>query len=188
MAADLYFLLEEKQMKFNGEKIQAMATREVVIPRPDGNHLVMLVRALGRGEEREAAKLFPEPDAPRGFMKDEKGMPLRDLDTGKVVADYLFNDPGYLAGMADAEDLRFIYKFACAIDQDSRITFDTSAKGADRVREIQKEIQAAGITDGDIALVMKEAIMLGNLDAGALQRAAEAFSEREQAQAQAKAQ
>ncbi len=175
-------------MKFNGEKIQAMATQEVVCPRPDGKHLVMLVRALGRGEEREAAKLFPEPDAPRGFMKDDKGNPLRDPDTGKVVADYLFNDPGYMQGMADAEDLRFIYRFVCAIDQDSRITFESDANGAQRIRDIQKEIQAAGITDGDIALVMKEAIKLGNLDAGALQRAAEAFSEREQAKAQAKAQ
>jgi len=168
-------------MKFNGEKIRAMAEDDLVLPRPDGKHLTFHVRALGLGEDAEAKKLFPDPEAPYGFYKDDRGRPLRDPDTGKTEAGPLFSEPGFLAAVDRAERMRMIVKFVKALDADSRITWDAPGEGVDFYAACETEIRESGITDGDMNLVLRRAFQLGNLDSDSIKRAAEAFSERERA-------
>ena len=170
-------------MKFNGQPIRAMAEKEIALPRPDGNHLFVRVRALGLGEEREARRLFPDPVPPHGFYEDEKGKPLRDPDTGKVESGPLFSDPTFLEAVDETERLRTVVKFVRALEADERIEFTASGEDANFYREAQKEIEEAGISEGDMMLVIRTGIELGNLDQNSIKRAAEAFSSREQAQA-----
>lgn len=171
-------------MKFNGKKIRAMAEAEICLPRPDGNHLFLNVRALGLGESDEAQRLFPEPEPPFGFLTDESGKPLRDPDTGKVERGPIFTDPNYLARASHCENMRQIVKFVRALDHEPRIEFEVEGDpySAKWYEAVAREIRESGLTDGDILLVLRRAYELGNLDASAIERAAEAFSERGRAQ------
>ena len=172
-------------MQFDGSALQALATGEVVIPRPDGAHLSFLVRALAYGEDNEALRVFPDAKAAFGFLKDAEGNPLRDESTGKVVHGPLYDDPGYIKNQEHAEDMRVVVKIVLSLDHDDRITWSTGqVKGSKEYYEdIRKELRNSGLTLGDLHLVLRKANELGNCDQGALERAAEAFSEREQAKA-----
>ena len=71
-------------MKISGTIVEALAKAEVPIPRTNGKDIVVVVRASRLAEENEAEKLFPDIEPARGYLKDDKGMPLRNPDTGEV--------------------------------------------------------------------------------------------------------
>lgn len=167
-------------MLFHGKKLEAMALGEVAIPRP-GEALVFKVRAVTHGEEKKGERLFPDPIAPTDFKKDAKGRPLRDPASGKVLTEKDFSNPAYLSEAEEAERLQMIVAFVDCLDQDPNITWGSEHdKGTKEFyKDCDREVREAGLTAGDIRLVLHKAMTLGNLDAGALKRSAEAFSQRD---------
>lgn len=168
-------------MRFGGKEIRALATAEVIIPRPDHDDLVFLVRALRFGEEDDGEDIFPDAVPPYGFLKDEKGLPLRDGNE-KAVHAPLLDDPGYVKQQSHAEDMRVIVKLVKVLDHDARVTWDTTkpANTAGWYEDIKAEITQAGLSLGDLHVIVRKANELGNVDGSVLERVAEAFSRREQ--------
>lgn len=167
-------------MKYNGQPLKALATQKVVVPRLDGNHLEFVVRALTYGEEAEIADLFPDVEAPYGDILKENKLPLLD-DEGKVVKGYLYDDPGYIRAQNEVEDLRVVMRIVKCLDRDRNVEWGSTEPRTSQkfYRDVYNEIREAGLSFGDLALVHRAAQQLANVDADVLERAAEAFSQRE---------
>ena len=177
-------------MKISGTIVEALAKAEVPIPRTNGKDIVVVVRALRLAEENEAEKLFPDIEPARGYLKDDKGMPLRNPDTGEVVHGPLLDDPGYVTRQQHAEDMRTIVKIVICLDGDERITWETEKPKSSVAyyEDIRLELSTAGFSYGDLAIIVRKANELANMDIGVIERAAQAFSSREQTKAQTSAQ
>lgn len=167
-------------MLFHGKKLEAMATDEVAIPRPGEGTLFFKVRSIEHGEERKGDRMFPDPQPPHEFVTDAKKRPLRDPTTGKVQIQPNFQNPAYLSEAEKAERLQMVVAFVDALDQDPNIKWTNEHdRGSKAFYEAcDAEIKEAGLTLGDIRLVLNKAMQLGNLDSDAIKRSAEAFSNR----------
>jgi len=165
-------------MHFNGVKLEALATGEVTLPRPGANPqaLKFKVRAIGFGEEGRGALLFPDERVPMDFVYDKAQNIVRDPMTNKVLREPNFHDPGYLDRQAKAVNMQLTVLAVDALDQ-SGITWET--KHAPGTREFyldcSKELKEAGLSLGDIRLVIDKARELGNLDSKKLEEAAASF-------------
>ena len=172
-------------MRFKGNTLKALATKVVVLPRPEGQeNIPMLVRSGSVDEPMVSRKLFPDPDPPKGFVyADSKkaGVPLRDPDTQKPLMEFDYDDVEYLDGMRRSGYMRTMFMFLNAIDGDENIDFECGPKTetAEWYQKAAEEVTKAGISAGDISLVIEESHRLSNIDADAPTRAAEAFSSRE---------
>ena len=171
---------------FLSNELHALATEEIDLPRPGGS-ITFLVRALSPKEIGLASKLFPEPKPPRGFVY-EKGSktPTRDPKTDKPIMEYDFDDPDYLEACRETAFLRTMVQFLNAIDRDPKFNFAAGPKEetAEWYRAAGEEVNASGLSPGDMGLVIEKSNYLSNIDEGAPERAAEAFSARSQSQEQ----
>lgn len=170
-------------MKFNGKSLQALATQKVVLPRPEGqDDIILLVRASMPSEASSARLMFPDPEPPKDFVykNGKSGTPLRDPDTDKPLMEYNVDDPQYMRDQAHAMRMRSMATFLNAIDKDEAISFETKEKPQTQAwyEAASKEVEAAGISAGDMSLVLDVSARLSNVDSGATERAAEAFSKR----------
>jgi hypothetical protein len=170
-------------MHFNGKKLEALAVGEVHLPRPgdtkENKALVFSVRAIGLGEEAKAARLFPDAKPPSDFVYGkQKGIPLRDPQTNQPLREPNYDDIGYLESQERALRMQMVVQAVDSLDRDPKIVFETQVQKdtAGYYEAAAAELKDAGITLGDVRLVLKKARELGNMDAKKLQEAAESFS------------
>ena len=169
-------------MLFNGAQLEALAVGEVAIPRPNHKDLIFTVRAIMHGDEKKGERLFPDPEAPTEFAVDGKKHPLRDPVSGAVITEKNFSNPAFLAEAEIADRLQIVVLVVDSLDQDTKLTWTTKEKVGTVAfyKECDVEIKAAGLGMGDLRMILNKALELGNLDGKALERAAEAFSRRDQ--------
>lgn len=169
-------------MLFHGKKLDALAIGEVCVPRPDGqSDLFFKVRAIAHGDEKKGTRMFPDPSPPDTFKKDAKGKALRDPITNRVITEKDYDNAAYISESEKAERHQMAVMFVDCLDQDPNVTWETEAEHGSKQFYVDctKEIAACGLSVGDINIVLQKAMELGNIDANALKRSAEAFSRRE---------
>lgn len=162
-------------MKIGGTKIEAMARTTITLPRPDGVVPVQVkVRAYPLGQESPGLKLFPEPQVPQGLSMGSNGLPLRDPKTGKALVVDLHNDPGYLERSEESDRMGLI---VAALSVMEEVEFETTQKPGTRewYLDAYEEMKRAGLTLGDLNIILATARGLSNLDSKKLEAAAASF-------------
>jgi hypothetical protein len=161
-------------MKIGGLKIEAMARATVRLPRPDEKYIEVKVRAFPLGDESPGDRLFPEPTPPQGLAKQPNGLDLRDPRSGKAIVVDLTNDPTYLAACEKSSRMQLVVS---ALNVMEEVEFDSAkARGSKEwYEEAYEEMKAAGLTLGDLNIILKAARDLSNLNQKKLEAAAEGF-------------
>lgn len=168
-------------MKFQGTALKSLATGSVKLPRPDGSFLEFKIRATSLGDEDKGERLFPNIRPPMDFALDKKGMPLRDPRSDAILPkEPNFFDPGYMTKAEEHSRMQMVVRVVDALAEDTAVEWVTSAEHGTRefYQACYEEMRDAGITLGDMLIITKEARKLGNLDAKALEKAAESFSQK----------
>lgn len=171
-------------MKYSGEALRSLATDTVKVPRPGGKFIEFLVRSTGLGDETLGDKLFPDPAPPSDFVYDTKGQIVRDNRTDKPIRQTNAFDPLYQQKQEYASRMQMIVKFVIALSMDDKVQWETQAPAGTKqyFEHIGEEMKAAGITLGDMKVVLEKARELNNLDSEKLQKAAEGFSQKGEAE------
>jgi len=174
-------------MKFQGESVKAVATGSVKLPRPGGKFLEFKIRATGLGDEAKGERLFPDARPPVDFLFDKKGGIVRDPKTDKPLRETNYYDAAFVTKQEEASRMQMVVSVVDALSEDPALTWDTDAVVGTREFYLATftEMQAAGITFGDMKLIRQASQVLGNLDQKALEAAAEGFSAQGEAEASA---
>jgi len=165
-------------VKVNGKKLSGVARREVHLPRPDGEDLVLTVEALPLGYEEKVAAELPAPRAPRKlvqrngrWVKGADGRPLHEVDEG---------DPDYLAAARRVARLQAVAFLVRGLAADPSVEWEADPELRDRDTEgyyetIHGELQEAGLTTGDVKALLDAILELSGARAEAVEEAREAF-------------
>ena len=149
-----------------GKKSSFKTTKTVEIPRSDGEGFSLQVTSLPLSFSRTAEKICPAPTAPLKLVRDN-GKPIKDSNGSPLKAPD-FEDPSYKEALQKSTTLQSIFIFWLAIKDDANVEFNTSVEGNQpnqkQLEELSSEIEDAGITFGDINIVIKEAMAISNLD------------------------
>lgn len=165
-------------MKFQGTEVKAKATGSVKLPRPGGTYLEFQIRATGLGDEAKGERLFPDVKPPSDFIYDKKGLIVRDPKADKPMRETNYLDPTFIQKQEEASRMQMVVQIVDCLEEDPKLTWDTDADRGTKEFYLAcfEEMKAAGITFGDMRLIKSEAAILGNLDAKALEKAADSFS------------
>lgn len=168
-------------MKVSGKRLECLAVGEVTLPRPgdtkEVKHLTFKVRAITLGDEAKGDRLFPDVRPPVAPKLDGKGLPVRDPVTKQPVWEPNFFDTGYVTLQEKASRMQAVVSVVDSLDADSNVQWETDKpKGTvDFYEACFEEMQASGLTVGDIKLILGRARELGNLDSKKLEEAANSF-------------
>lgn len=166
-------------MKFQGNELKAVSKGSIKLPRPDGTFIEFKLRATGLGDETKGSRMFPDVRPPMDFVYDKKGLPARDPRNDQLLPrEPNFFDPSYLSKQEEASRMQMVVLVVDALSEDPNIEWASTASRNEKqfYMDCYEEMKAAGITLGDIRLILRQSQVLGNLDSKALERAAESFS------------
>ena len=146
----------------------ALQTRLVPLPRPDGNHLVLMLRPLPLGFHRRLRehRIIP-PSPPTRVARDAAGKAIRDANNVAVVtADE--RDPSYLADLELYHQRVAVLVAVESLGADPNVHFDTeppadSPDWRDYADAVYREFERAHFTAGDLIHLCREACQLSNL-------------------------
>lgn len=169
-------------MKIRGQTVEALAKGEVVLPRPGDGSIRLQVRAFPLGAEEEAARLFPDPVPPVRFAEGKRGKPLRDPETNQLVKIRDTKDPGYLREAREANRRQMIFLVVEGLKEDPTLSWDTPRpeqltreNAGEYFDAIFEECRAAGLSTGDLGLILDKIRELGNLRGAEIDEAVEGF-------------
>jgi hypothetical protein len=157
--------------------------RVIQLPRPTGEPLTLTMQPLSLGFHRRLRSrgILP-PQAPRKVARDSSGKPLRD-ESGLAVMTTDANDPDYLNELDLYHQRVAILAIVESLQSDPHVKFTAVApttiepqawiRYADAIFD---EMEAAGLTAGDLAQLSTWTCRLSNLIEGDLQRATANFS------------
>ena len=159
------------------------AHRIVQLPRPTGEPLTLTMQPLSLGFHRRlrGRGILP-PQAPRKVTRDSSGKPLRD-ESGLAVMSTDEQDADYLNELDLYHQRVAVLAIVESLQADPQVTFstpppttpDTTAwtRYADALFD---EMEAAGLTAGDLAHLSNWTCRLSNLIEVDIQRATANFS------------
>lgn len=157
--------------------------RLVTLPRPSGEPLQLTMQPLTLGFHRKLRErgLHP-PQPPRRIARDAGGKPLRD-DTGMAIMTTDDRDTQYLDDLEAYHQRVAVLAVIESLQADSRVTVSAQPPTAsDSVAwtkyadDVFAEMEAAGLTAGDLALLSQWTCRLSNLVESDIRRASENFS------------
>lgn len=141
-------------------------TVQVHIPRVDSEGFNLMVTSLPLSFSRTAERICPTPKPTHKLVRDN-GKPIKD-DQGRPLKAPDFEDPEYKEALNKSTTLQSIFIFWLAVKDDPNVSFDTEVKGNEptqkQLESLMTELDEAGITFGDINIVIKEAMSISNLD------------------------
>jgi hypothetical protein len=159
------------------------SSRVIQLPRPTGESITLTMQPLSLGFHRRLRSrgLVP-PQAPRKVARDSAGKPLRD-ESGLAVMTSDLGDADYLNEVDLYHQRVAVLAIVESLQSDPHISFTTSApctndlpawiRYADALFD---EMEAAGLTAGDLALLSNWTCRLSNLIESDLQKATTNFS------------
>jgi len=114
---------------------------------------------------------------PVDYVYDKQGTMVRDPKTDKPLREPNYAEPVFVQKQEYASRMQLIVLVVDALAEDPAVTWDNDAARDTKEFYIAcfEEMKASGITLGDMRLIRDEAQVLGNLNARALEKAAESF-------------
>lgn len=148
-------------MEIGGKKLSVRATKRIVIPRPDGQHLVFSLAAVLDMEERN--KVLQEPEPPMINIKGK--LPKPDL-----------KDKVYLEKLDRYHALNSWWLLLKSLEATPGLKFNTvKMDDPETWPNVEREMIEAGLSTGDRAIIIDAAMQVNNLDTDEIERAAKDF-------------
>lgn len=138
-------------MKYAGNSVP-VETRELVIPRTGGN-ITLQISAVSIGVRRDFDAVFPKPAVPLIITEGKNGR----------KSDENYHDPKWRALVEEREYLQNIYIVYRVIKDDPKLSFENDPITLDSLRALSKEFSESGFSEGDLLLILKEALRASNL-------------------------
>ncbi len=159
------------------------STRVIQLPRPTGEPITLTMQPLSLGFHRRLRSrgLVP-PQAPRKVARDSSGKPLRD-ESGLAVMTSDLGDADYLNEVDLYHQRVAVLAIVESLQSDPHIKFTTPAPSTNDLPAwiryadaLFDEMEAAGLTAGDLAQLSNWTCRLSNLIESDLQKATTNFS------------
>lgn len=151
-------------MKLNGNDI-VRATRDVVIARPDKSELRFKVASITVGVKRDFDKIWPRPKVPLIVTQSKTGREERED----------WRDDKFVSEMEERQSLQNIYLMYRVLEHDVNVTFDNIPTDKDSLRKLATEVASSGLSEGDVVVILKEALIASNLTADDIDKAKASF-------------
>lgn len=151
-------------MKLNGNSI-ARATRNVTIERTaavfdaDGKvvtpaqTLTFCVSSLSIGIRREFDVMYPTPMAPKITTEGKNGRTEKEI----------WDDPKFMAAVDERAHLRNVYILYRILANDPNVSFENVPTDVESLRKLAVELTTSGLSEGDMIVLLKEALRASNL-------------------------
>ena len=146
-------------MKFNGNKI-SREVREVEVPRSNGENLRFKVASITVGVRRDFDSLWPKPRVPVIVTQGKSGREEKED----------WRDPKFIVELDERASLQNIYLLFRVLELDDQITFDNKPVDKDSLRKLADEIKDSGLSEGDVIVILKEALKASNLTQDEIER------------------
>lgn len=150
-----------------GKQKDFRSKKEVTIPRDGSEDFKVTVCTLPLTFSREAERLFPSPQPPMKIVRDSNNKILKDSSGSPLKAPNL-DDPTYKENALKNTTLQSVYIFWEATRLDRNLEWDHSIDVNDvKTTDFEillKELEDAGITFGDLNIVLSAATSMSNLD------------------------
>ena len=150
-------------MKYNGNSI-VLETREIELPRSTGA-MRLTVSAVSVGVRRDFDALYPKPNAPTIVTESKSG---RKTETN-------WDDPKWRKELEDREYLQNIYIVYRVLNNDRNLSFDNAPTSIDALKALAKEFAESGFSEGDLLMILREALKASNLSQEEIEAAKKGF-------------
>lgn len=140
-------------MKLKGNALSIREYTNVTIPRYSGD-ITLKVAAIPMGLQRLYEQINPKP-LPPITVTQRMGKPAEKEPD--------FDNPEYVRAFTEWSFLKNIYVFYYILKVDESVSFDNEPKDLASLRKLEEEIRNAGISDGDMALIMQKSAEAANL-------------------------
>jgi len=175
-------------MKING-LAGKLATERVVIPRHDGDDIVLTMQAWPVGMLQTVAEMVPDPEAKYiGIESDPStGATLKNPD-GSPVKKYDTENPKFRRRVEDANKHQNAILIVMALRGDPNVQIEAKyvkGKGVEYAKAILAEFDAFGVSIGDWAIMRDAAYRVSNLSKENVDKAQADFFSREKGLASA---
>jgi hypothetical protein len=139
-------------MKYNGNKI-SRETRELEIPRSNGSPIRFTVASITVGVRRDFDALWPKPRVPMIVTQGKSGREEKED----------WRDQKFINELDERSALMNIYLLYRVLELDTNVTFDNKPTDKDSLRKLADEVKDSGLSEGDIIVILKEALKASNL-------------------------
>jgi hypothetical protein len=150
-------------MKYNGNTL-ALETREIELPRVTGP-IRLRVSAVSVGVRRDYDALYPKPNVPLIITDGKNGRKQEEN----------WHDPAFRKALEEREYLQNIYIVYRVIAGDPNLSFDNKPDTIDGLRAVAKELAESGFSEGDLLIILKEALRASNLSQDEIEKAKAGF-------------
>lgn len=148
-------------MKLNGKAI-VRDVREVVVPRSDGTEIRFTVSSITIGIKRDFDRIYPRVQPPLIVTTSKAGGREEREDT---------RDSKYIEALFERQALQNIYLLYRVLEHDPNVQFDTAPTDIASLRTLDEEIRSTGLSEGDIIVILKEALKASNLTTAEIEAA-----------------
>ncbi|MCA8997247.1 MAG: hypothetical protein KDA36_09280 [Planctomycetaceae bacterium] len=169
------------QMKFNGQSLSCSFTQVFTLPRPTGDPLVLRLSPLPLGFHQQLRRrgIHP-PSAPVKIARDSNGKILRD-SSGHAITQSEYSNPDYLSDIELYHQRVAVLSIVESLRNDDQLTFETPVPSTDAnwphfADAIFAEMEAAGLSTGDLIRICNEVCRISNLIDSHLQESQANFS------------
>jgi hypothetical protein len=152
-------------MKFNGNALKIRETIKVTLPRY-GSKIELTVSSLPMGLKKMYEETIPRPRPPFDMVNKVGKAPER-------VENY--EDPTFIREYDEWRFLQNVYAFWSVLAGDPNLTFDNTPTDIVSMRKLEQEIRDAGISDGDMSIVLEKAAQAANISDRELETAKESL-------------
>jgi hypothetical protein len=140
-------------MKFNGKAI-TREIRQVELPRSSGDPIRLSVSSITVGVRRDFDALWPRPKVPIIVTQGKNGREEKED----------WRDTTFTAELDERSTLQNIYLMYRVLENDPNLVFDNKPTDKATLRLLADEIKNSGLSEGDIVVILKEALKASNLD------------------------
>lgn len=151
-------------MKYNGNKI-SRETRQLELPRTNGDPMRFTVASVTVGVRRDFDALWPKPRVPVIVTQGKNGRDEKED----------WRDQKFINELDERASLQNIYLLYRVLELDTNIVFDNTPTDVASLRKLADEVKDSGLSEGDMLVILKEALKASNLSQDEIEKAKSDF-------------
>lgn len=139
-------------MKCNGKSI-VRDHRTVTLERSNSDPISLIVSSITVGVRREFDAIWPRPKVPLVITQGKNGREEKED----------WRNAAFVDELDERSQLQNIYLMYRVLEQDPSVQFDNKPTDKSSLRALAAEIRESGLSEGDVIVILKEALKASNL-------------------------
>ncbi len=163
-------------MKIKGIRVSAVNHGSLTLVKKSGEDITLQFRSLPLNFTDEVNKEIPSPiPKTTDYLKDRRGRPVRDPDTGKPIMLTDEDSPEFKQSLSKANRRQTTLMLFEALKEDSAVEFENKREDFPSISAwadaIYEELNTAGFSVGDLAAMISFMMELSNIKEEELEEA-----------------